>query len=155
MARIRNQCGRRSAMAIEKNKLVELLNGDLANEYQAVIMYTTYAATVAGPHPRTLRAFFQAEIPEELGQAQFPSAKISSLGGTPTVQPTPVPSARTPREMLEAVLAAEDRAVTGYKARAEQAHDFGDIGLSTHLETMVEDETGHYEETAKILRGWE
>src|SRR5262245_53642284 len=142
-------------MPIDKNKLIELLNGDLANEYQAVIMYTTYAANVSGPHRPTLRPFFQAEIPDELGHAQFLADKIASLGGTPTVQPAPVPMAKSPREMLQAVLAAEDRAVRGYKERAEQAHEFGDIGLSTHLETMVEDETGHYEETAKILRGWE
>jgi hypothetical protein len=28
------------------------------------------------------------------------------------------------------------------------------VGLSTHLETIVEDETAHFEETEKILRGW-
>jgi bacterioferritin len=142
-------------MQIDKNKLIEAMNGDLANEYQAVIMYTTYAASVSGPHRPTLRPFFQAEIPDELGHAQFLADKISSLGGMPTVQPTPVPIARSPREMLQAVLAAEERAVKGYKERAEQAREFGDVGLETHLETMVEDETGHYEETAKILRGWE
>jgi bacterioferritin len=142
-------------MQIDKSKLIELLNTDLASEYQAVIMYTTYAACVSGPHRPTLREFFQKEIPEEQGHAQFLSDKIASLGGTPTVVPTPVPMAKGPRAMLEAVLAAEERAVKGYKERAEQAHEFGDIGLSTHLETMIEDETEHYEETAKILRGWE
>lgn len=142
-------------MPIDKAKLIELLNDDLANEYQAVIMYTSYAASVSGPHRPVLRSFFQAEIPDELGHAQFLSDKIASLGGTPTMQPAPVPPARSPREMLQNVLAAEDRAVKGYKERAEQAEEFGDKGLSTHLETMVEDETEHYEETAKILRGWE
>jgi bacterioferritin len=57
--------------------------------------------------------------------------------------------------MLDAVLKAEERAIAGYKERAEQAAAFGDKGLATHLETMIEDETSHYEETAKILRGWE
>ncbi len=38
--------------------------------------------------------------------------------------------------------------------RAEQAHEFGDKGLSAHLKTIVEKETSHYEETEKILRGW-
>lgn len=142
-------------MKIDKSKLIDLLNSDLASEYQAVIMYTTYAATVSGPHRRTLREFFQAEIPEEQAHAQFLADKIASLGGMPTVQPMPVPAAKNPREMLEAVLKAEEKAVAGYKERSEQAHEYGDIGLSTHLETMVEDETNHYEETAKILRGWE
>lgn len=56
--------------------------------------------------------------------------------------------------MLENVLAAERQAVADYKERAEQAAAFGDKGLATHLETIVEDETNHLEETEKILRGW-
>jgi hypothetical protein len=30
----------------------------------------------------------------------------------------------------------------------------GEKALATHLETIVEDETSHFEETEKILRGW-
>src|SRR3990172_3122939 len=115
---------------ISKEKLVELLNTDLASEYQAVIMYTTYAAAVCGPHRPALRQFFQAEIADELGHAQFLADKVASLGGTPTVTPVPVPAATTPREMLENVLRAEQRAIAGYKERAEQADAFGDKGLS-------------------------
>ena len=137
-----------------KQTLIDSLNEDLANEYQAVILYTTYAAIVAGPHRPALRAFFQAEIPEELAHAQFLADKIVSLGGSPVHAPSVVPTARTPREMLENVLRAEESAVAGYKARAEQAAAYGDKGLATRLETMVEDETNHFEETQKILRGW-
>jgi len=140
---------------ISKDKLIEHLNADLASEYQAVIMYTTYAAAVSGPHRPALRQFFQAEIPDELGHAQFLADKIVSLGGAPTMTPVSVPAALTAREMLENVHQAEQRAIAGYKERAEQAAAYGDKGLSTHLETMVEDETGHSEETQKILRGWQ
>jgi bacterioferritin len=130
------------------------LNEDLAGELQAVIMYLTYAATVTGPHRPTLKAFFAAEIPEELAHAQFLADKIASLGGAPTTTPRPVPQAATARAMLENVLAAERQAIADYKVRAEQAQAFGDKGLATHLETIVEDETGHFEETEKMLRGW-
>lgn len=139
---------------MKKQELVEALNGDLANELQAVIMYTTYAAAVTGPHRPMLRQFFTAEIPEELAHAQFLADKIASLGGQPTTTPSAVPAAATAKQMLENVLAAERQAIADYKQRAEQAAQFGDKGLATHLETIVEDETGHYEETEKILRGW-
>lgn len=139
---------------MKKQELVEALNGDLANELQAVIMYTTYAAAVTGPHRPMLRQFFTAEIPEELAHAQFLADKIASLGGQPTTTPSAVPAAATAKQMLENVLAAERQAIADYKQRAEQAAKFGDKGLATHLETIVEDETGHYEETEKILRGW-
>jgi len=141
-------------MTQETQTLIDGLNSDLAGEYQAVIMYTTYAATVSGPHRPALKAFFSQEIGEELLHAQFLAQKISSLGGVPTTEPKPVPQADDPRTMLENVLAAEEAAIAGYSQRAEQAGKAGDHGLSTRLDTIVEDETEHREETLKILRGW-
>jgi bacterioferritin len=141
-------------MHMTKDELVKGLNEDLAGEFQAVIMYVTYAATVTGPHRPMLKQFFEGEIPEELAHAQFLAEKISSYGGTPTVTPRPVPQATDAKGMLENVLAAERQAIKDYKLRAEQAAECGDKGLATHLETIVEDETTHYEETEKILRGW-
>ncbi len=139
---------------MSKETLIQALNEDLAGEYQAIIMYVTYAAAVTGPHRPMLKQFFAAEVPEELAHAQFLADKIASLGGQPTTTPRPVPLTTEPRQMLANVLAAEEKAIADYKARAEQAAAFGDKGLATHLETIVEDETAHYEETEKILRGW-
>lgn len=137
-----------------KDDLIAALNSDLAGEYQAILMYVTYAATVTGPHRPMLKQFFSAEVPEELLHAQFLADKIASLGGHPTTEPRAVPQTTDPRQMLVNVLAAEKQAMADYKARAEQAAEYGDKGLATHLETIVEDETEHYEETEKILRGW-
>jgi bacterioferritin len=139
---------------MKKDELIRDLNEDLAGEFQAVIMYVTYAAAVTGPHRPMLKQFFSAEVPEELSHAQFLAEKIASYGGTPTVTPRLVPHAEDAKQMLENVLAAERQAISDYKARAEQAAEAGDKGLATHLETIVEDETSHYEETEKILRGW-
>jgi len=137
-----------------KEELIKGLNEDLAGEFQAVIMYVNYAASVTGPHRPMLKQFFSAEIPEELAHAQFLAEKIASYGATPTVTPRAVPAAAEAKQMLENVLAAERQAIKDYKARAEQAAACGDKGLATHLETIVEDETSHFEETEKILRGW-
>ena len=137
-----------------KETLIDALNEDLSGEYQAILMYVTYAASVTGPHRPVLRQFFLAEVPEELAHAQFLADKITSLGGQPVTEPRSVPVTTSPREMLASVLAAERQAIADYKQRAEQAHEFGDKGLSVHLETIVEEETLHYEETEKILRGW-
>jgi bacterioferritin len=56
--------------------------------------------------------------------------------------------------MLEAILAAEKQAVKDYSQRAEEADALGDKGLVVQLEDMVRDETGHAEETARILQDW-
>jgi len=74
--------------------------------------------------------------------------------GEPTTLARPVPPARTNRQMLEAVLAAETEAVQRYTARAKQAEELGDKGLQVQLENMVLDESTHREETERILRDW-
>ncbi len=139
---------------MDAKTLIENLNKDLADELSAVIQYTTYAAKTTGPYRPQLAAFFLAEVPDEQLHAQFLANKIVALGGEPTTKPSAVKAAKTNREMLEAVFEAESRAVAGYTKRAEEADAFGDIGLKVQLEDMVRDETGHREETARILRDW-
>lgn len=56
--------------------------------------------------------------------------------------------------MLEAVAAAEKRAVQGYTTRAREAEAYGDKGLAVQLEDFVRDESNHLEETERILRDW-
>jgi bacterioferritin len=139
---------------VDKKKMIEALNEDLAGELGAIIQYLTYAAKATGPYRPQLSQFFLTEVADEQLHAQFLANKIVALGGEPTTQPRPVPSARTNRAMLEAVLAAEQRAAQDYTTRAQQADALGDKGLAVQLEDMVRDESGHSEETERILRDW-
>jgi bacterioferritin len=139
---------------MDKKTLIDHLNKDLAGELGAIIQYLTYAAKATGPFRPQLSQFFGAEVADEQLHAQFLANKIVALGGDPTTEPRPVPRARTNREMLEAVLAAERQATRDYVQRAEQALEFGDKGLAVQLEEMVRDESGHAEETERLLRDW-
>lgn len=139
---------------MDKETLVKNLNEDLAGELGAIIQYITYAAKATGPYRPQLSQFFLQEVADEQGHAQFLANKIVALGGEPTTQPRPVPKAKTDREMVEAVLAAERQAVKDYSARIKQAEEFGDIGLVVQLENIVSDESNHSEETERILRDW-
>jgi bacterioferritin len=139
---------------MNKKTLIAHLNQDLAGELGAIIQYLTYAAKVTGPYRPQLAQFFMAEIADEQLHAQFLANKVVALGGEPTTEPRPVPEASTNHEMLEAVLAAERKAVKDYTRRVEEAEAFGDKGLAVHLENIVEDETGHAEETERMLRDW-
>jgi len=139
---------------MDAKTLIDNLNRDLADELGAVIQYTIYAAKTTGPYRPQLEQFFLAEVPDEQLHAQFLANKIVALGGEPTSVPSKVKSAATNKEMLQAVLEAETRAVAGYKQRAEEADAFGDVGLKVQLEDMLRDETGHREETERILRDW-
>ena len=139
---------------MDTQTLIDNLNKDLAEELAAVIQYTVYAAKVTGPYRPQLQQFFLAEVPDEQMHAQFLANKIVALGGEPTTKPSAVKPAHNNREMLQAVMEAETRAIAGYTTRAEEADAFGDVGLKVQLEDMVRDETGHREETERMLRDW-
>lgn len=144
-----------ASTTMDPQALIDGLNHDLAGEYQAILMYTHYSAKLTGPYRRELRAFFQAEIADEQGHAQFLADKIAALGGEPTTEPRPVPTANLPREMLDEALAAEEQAIADYNERIHQAEGFGDLGLKVQLENQVADETRHKEELERIIAGWE
>jgi bacterioferritin len=139
---------------MDKQTLIDNLNQDLAGELSAIIQYITYAAKATGPYRPELAQFFLAEVADEQLHAQFLANKIVALGGEPTTVAAPVPPASSNREMLEAILAAELKAGKDYTQRALEAEEYGDKGLVVQLEDMIRDETGHSEETERMLRDW-
>ncbi len=136
-----------------RETLIEGLNVDLANEYQAIITYITYAATVTGIYREEMKEFFLREVPDELRHAQFLASKIAALGGTPVTTPAPVPPANTLKEMLEHVHRAETETIERYKQRLQQAEALGDYGLANDLQQIISEETQHKESIEMILRG--
>lgn len=141
-----------STTTVTQNDLIDGLNIDLAHEYQAVLMYTSYAAMASGIHRPILKTFFEDEIPEELAHAQFLADKITALGGTPTTEPAPLDLAADSRSMLEQVMNAEAETITRYVKRRRDAEAYGDFGLAAELDDIIRDETRHKEETEKLLR---
>jgi len=139
---------------VDKRTLIDHLNQDLAGELGAIVQYITYAAKATGPYRPQLSQFFLEEVADEQLHAKCLANKIVALGGEPVTAPRAVLPAAHNREMLEAVLCAERQAVTDYGRRAEEAEAFGDKGLAVQLEDMVRDESGHAEETERILRDW-
>jgi bacterioferritin len=139
---------------MSKEDLIKALNDDLASELSAIAQYITYAAKATGPYRPQLSQFFLTEVTDEQLHAQFLANKIVALGGEPTTVAKPVEKAADNKAMLEAVLRAEKTAVAGYTERAKQADAFGDKGLAVQLEDMIRDESGHAEETERMLRDW-
>ncbi len=139
---------------MDKETLIEHLNEDLSGELSAIIQYITYAAKTTGPYRPLLAKFFLEEVDDERGHAEFLANKIVALGGTPSTKPRPVAEVNSNREMVEAVLEAERRAVRDYSQRAIEAEEYGDKGLVVQLEDMIRDESEHFEETEAILRDW-
>jgi len=134
--------------------LIDGLNEDLAAEYQAIIMYRTYASLVTGPHRQELRAFFESEIPDELNHAGFLADKIVALGGMPVTAVPEVPIGADNRQMLENALAAEVDTIRRYTLRIQQAEEAGELSVKIQLEDLIVDESHHRDDIRRILKDW-
>ncbi len=134
--------------------LIEGLNEDLRGEFQAVIMYRLYASLVQGPYRQELRAFFEAEIPDELAHARILADKIASLGGTPSAEPAPVRVVTEAKAMLEEALRAEVETLDRYVRRRKEAEEAGEFGLAVQFDDLIADESHHRDELRQMLARW-
>lgn len=137
-----------------QRELIDGLNEDLAAEYEAVIMYRTYASLVSGPYRQELKGFFESEIPDELAHAAFLADKIVALGGTPAVKVGEIPMTTDNRQMLENALQAEIDTIARYTKRIEQAEKAGEISVKVQLEDLIVDESHHRDDIRRMLKNW-
>ncbi len=139
---------------MDREKLIDLLNDDLAHELQAVMTYLHQYSTAGGLRGHELREILEPEIVEELNHAKFLADKIVALGGEPKLKVAEWQPQKDVKAMLEYDLELEREAIRGYTERAEQAKQFGDLGLAVRLEDLVADETDHAETLQRLLRGF-
>jgi rubrerythrin len=63
---------------ISRDKMIELLNEDLAREYQAIIAYTVYSQTMKGAAYNKIAAELELHAAEELNHALLITKQIKS-----------------------------------------------------------------------------
>lgn len=136
---------------MDKTKLIEGLNQDLADELATVCRYIEQNAMAMGVLGHEVREFLQAEIPDEVKHALFLADKIAVLGGRPVVRPAAYKVSDDPKAMLEYDLELERQAIKHYAERVHEADAVGEIGLKVRLEDMIADETDHAEEIVRLL----
>ena len=74
---------------ISRERMVQLLNEDLAGEYQAIIAYVVYAPVLKGAAYTDIARELETHASEELAHAIKIAKQIDYLGGMPTVIPKP------------------------------------------------------------------
>ena len=136
---------------MDKTKLTEGLNRDLADELGTVCRYIEQAAMAVGMDGHEVREFLKAEVSDEVNHALFLADKIVALGGKPIVRPAVFKVLGDPKEMLEYDLELERQAIKHYTERVQQAEAAGEIGLKVRLEDVIADETDHAEEIVRLL----
>lgn len=109
-----------------KNELIDLLNGDLRNEYMHLHFYLHSASMVAGLHRAELKEFLLEEAQGEMKHVSEFADLIVGLGGVPDSLPHSFPTNLVcPYDILNYALSMEDQVVSNYATRMDQAAELG------------------------------
>ena len=132
-----------AGLNITRERMIELLNEDLAGEYQAIIAYTVYSQVIKGAAYTDIARELETHAGEELQHAIKIAKQIDYLGGMPGVVPKLVKTSDDPVEMLRADLENERTTVARYRERICQAEAMGEFALSEILRGIIVQEQDH------------
>ncbi len=134
-----------------REDMVQLLNQDLAREYQAVIAYVAYSQTLKGAAYTDIARELEAHATEELSHALKIARQVDYFGGTPEVRSAPVKISKDPKAMLQFDLENERVTIQNYRQRIQQADAMGEFALSEVLREIIVQEQEHLMDLADAL----
>jgi bacterioferritin len=136
---------------ISRDRLAELLNEDLAREYQAIIAYVVYSQVLKGAEFMNIADQLEVHAQQELEHALIISRQIDYLGKMPTVNPKPVKVSEDPREMLRFDLDNENDTIRNYRQRIRQCEEIGEFALAEQIRKILIQEQDHQIDLATAL----
>jgi bacterioferritin len=137
--------------AISRDRLAELLNEDLAREYQAIIAYVVYSQVLKGPEYMNIAAQLETHAQQELSHALIIARQIDYLGKMPAVSPKPVKTSDKAREMLRFDLNNENDTVRNYRERVRQCEALGEFAMAEQIRQILIQEQDHQIDLATAL----
>lgn len=140
-----------SELNVTRERMIQLLNEDLAGEYQAIIAYIVYSQVLKGAAYTDIARELELHAVEELQHAIKIAKQIDYLGGMPCVTAKPVKTSSDPEVMLRADLDNERETVGRYRERIRQAEAMGEFGLSETLRAIIVQEQEHEIDLASAL----
>src|SRR5579871_3399610 len=115
---------------ITREKLIALLNEDLAREYQSIIAYTVYSQTIKGAAYIDIARELALHAAEELNHALQIAKQIDYSNGQPVSVQKEVKISQDAEEMLRFDLENERQTIIQYRQRIRQAEAMGEYALS-------------------------
>jgi bacterioferritin len=141
----------RKQLSVDRKQLVDLLNDDLAREYQAIIAYVVYSQVLKGAAYMSIAKELETHAGEELQHALNISRQIDYLGGTPTVTPKPVKMSDDPKALLRFDLENEAETIRQYRERVRQCEALGEFAMSENIREILSQEQEHLIDLATAL----
>ena len=136
---------------ITRQKMIKLLNEDLAREYHAIIAYVVYSQTLKGAEYMTIANELASHASQELQHALIIAKHIDYLGGSPTVTAMPVKVTDHPVEMLRADLENETVTIRNYRERVRQCEALAEYGIGEDIREILRQEQEHLTDLATAL----
>jgi len=143
--------GRGQGGQVTREQLIQLLNEDLAREYQAIIAYTVYSQVLKGAQYMSIAKELEKHAQQELAHALIVSKQIDYLGGMPTVQPKPVRTSEKAEDMLRFDLDAENETIRNYRQRVRQCEALGEYAMAEQIREILVNEQEHQIDLATAL----
>ena len=143
--------GRQQEEGVSRQRLIELLNEDLAREYQAIIAYVVYSQVLKGAAYMTIASELEKHAEQELKHALIISKQIDYLGGMPTVKPLAVRTSEKAEEMLQFDLDNENETIRNYRERVRQCEALGEYALAEQIRGILVNEQEHQIDLATAL----
>ena len=137
---------------LTRKELIELLNEDLAREYQAIISYVNYYQVLKGAAYMNIAGELELHAKEELAHALKISYWVDQLGGMPAVVPKPtVKTSDKNEDMLRFDLESEKETIRQYRRRVRQVDSLNEFALGEDLREILRDEQDHLNALATAL----
>jgi bacterioferritin len=136
---------------VSRDRLAELLNEDLAREYQAIISYVVYSQVLTGAQYMDIAAQLEIHAKQELDHALIISRQIDYLGKMPAVTPKVVRTSKDPKEMLRYDLENENETIRNYRDRVRQCEALGEFALAEQIRQILVQEQDHQIDLATAL----
>jgi bacterioferritin len=136
---------------VTRQQLINLLNEDLAREYQAIIAYTVYSQVIKGAAYMNIAGELVKHAGEELQHALILSKQIDYLGGMPTTQPKPVKTSEKAEDMLRFDLDNETQTIRNYRERVRQCETLGEYAMAEQIREILVQEQEHQIDLATAL----
>ena len=128
---------------ISRERLGELLNEDLAREYQAIIGYVVYSQILSGARYMDIASQLEIHAKQELDHALILSRQIDYLNKMPAVVPKPVRTSEDPKEMLRFDLENENETIRNYRDRIRQCEALGEFAMAEQIRQILVQEQDH------------
>jgi bacterioferritin len=132
-----------ASTTLTREKLIELLNEDLAREYQAIIAYVNYSQVLKGAAYMNIADELAVHATEELAHAIALANHIDYLGGMPTVTPKLVKTSQKNEDMLRFDLDNEKTTIANYRRRIKQCDELNEYAIGESIREILMQEQDH------------